>query len=96
MQNELILFDRCQTIGDALRIRKRYNVLPDNVSLLMVDMGMLDRLKPEVLLLGVLLNMRRFFDKDVEIQLCDYPNYLPSFLRVCKLNNNFTLVSSDS
>ncbi len=86
---KVITIWRCKTIDDALKIRESYRNQLEDIEKLVVDLQHLNRKKPDRLLIGVLLNLRRYAGEHLSISLHFYPDYLPSVFRICKINHLF-------
>lgn len=79
----------CKTIADVIRVHKRYKRIPTDINQLVIDMSPLCRMRPDPMLLGVLLNIRRHFGVSVEIYLSGCPRFLPILLAICHCENLF-------
>ena len=81
----------CQNTHQVVEIHKYYRKIAPETALLFVDLSRLNPMKPDALLLGVLLNLRRHFSPGSDIQLHFYPGYLPLLLNACRVGHLFTL-----
>jgi anti-anti-sigma regulatory factor len=86
-----LVFTRCETIEDAVQIRANYQQLKHNSSHIWVDMQNINRQRPDKLLVGVLLNMQRYFSSPQPIAIKNSPPYLAQLLQVCKIDQYFNL-----
>ncbi len=89
--HNVVDFGGCHTLEDALAVRRRYTALSVDTGAIVVDMSRLDRGVPGQFLIGVLLNLKRFFGETVDVYLQNYPSYIPDILHICRLRELFVI-----
>lgn len=87
----MIRIYRCKTIEDAITVRKSYVSLPPETNEITVDLSPLDRAVPDALIIGVLLNLRTFFEHSAVVRLAQCPDYLERMLRICRREQLFVI-----
>ena len=84
-----IIINNCNELEEALQIRKQYSQLCPNSEQVIVDLSRMCAQSPQSLLIGVLINIKRYFCESSKIVITNPPAKIDEVLGICKLKPFF-------